>query len=50
MFLFIKISSKFTPKRNKLHLTTMVLLLFKIYSKMFQIAPPIFFQDSLAMA
>ena len=51
MFLLSKILSKFTPKRNKLHLTTVTL--FKanlIRYHILQIAPLILFTDSLAMA
>ena len=51
MFLLNKISSKFTPKLNKLHLTTITLFkanFNKIYSKLHYLI--ILFPDSLAMA
>ena len=51
MFLLSKILSKFTPKPNKLHLTTITL--FKAnFNKinLLQIAPFILFPDSLGMA
>ena len=47
MFLLSKILSKFTPKLNKLHLTTITLFKAK---DLLQIAPLILFPDSLAMA
>ena len=46
MFLLSKILSKFTPKLNKLHLTTITLF----NADLLPIAPLILFLDSLAMA
>ena len=50
MFLFSKILSKFTPKLNKLHLTTITLFKANFNKNLLQIAPFTLFQDSLAMA
>ena len=49
MFLLSKILSKFTPKLNKLNLTTITL--FKAnFNDLLRIAPLILFPDFLAMA
>ena len=53
MFLLSKILSNFTPKLNKLHLTTITLFkanFNKIYSKLLIHKLLIHFPDSLAMA
>ena len=50
MFLLSKILSKFTPKLNKLHLTTITLFKANFNKIFLQIAPLTPFPDSLAMA